>query len=146
MGATPFEVPKRECIELLQHETVGRLCIIEHAYPLAFPVNYRVMETAADLRIVVRTIPRAALARYEGPASFEVDHIDVDRLNAWSVIARGSLKRVVGEAELPDTYPLVADGRFQWVVLDATAISGRRFTSTHSAEAFCADWEPAGTS
>ena len=145
MGATPFEVPERESIELLQQETVGRLCIIEYGYPLAFPVNYRVMETAGSLRIVVRTTPRAAIARYEGPASFEVDHTDADRLNAWSVIVRGQLKRNVGLEELPDTYPLLVEGRFQWIVLDVTAISGRRFSSARVDTGFYADWEPAAS-
>lgn len=145
MGATPFEVPERESIELLQHETVGRLCVIDYGYPLAFPVNYRLMETGGSLRIVVRTTPRAAIARYEGPASFEVDHIDPDRLNAWSVIVRGELKRSVGLEEFPNTYPLLTEGRFQWIVLDVTAISGRRFTSAHDDAGFYADWEPATT-
>lgn len=143
MGATPFVIPERESIELLHQETVGRLCIIEYGYPLAFPVNYRVMETGASFQIVVRTTPRAAIARYEGPSSFEVDHTDPDRLNAWSVIVRGQLKRGVGLEELPNTYPLVTDGRFHWIVLDVTAISGRRFTNTEACAGFYVDWEPA---
>ena len=145
MGATPFEMTERESIEQLQQETVGRLCVIEFGYPLAFPVNYRVTETAGSLRVVVRSTPRAAIARYEGPASFEVDHTDPDRLNAWSVIVRGQLKRGLGLEELPDTYPLLTEGRFQWIVLDVTAISGRRFTSAPVDGGFYADWEPAGT-
>ena len=145
MGATRFEMTERESIELLQQETVGRLCVIEFGYPLAFPVNYRVMETAGVLRIVVRSTPRAAIARYEGPASFEVDHTDPDRLNAWSVIVRGQLKRGLGNEELPDTYPLLTEGRFQWIVLEVTAISGRRFTSAPVDGGFYADWEPAAS-
>jgi hypothetical protein len=145
MGATPFVIPERESVELLQQETVGRLCIIEYGYPLAFPVNYRVMETGDSFRIVVRTTARAAIARYEGPASFEVDRADPDRLNAWSVIVRGQLKRGLGPDELPNTCPLVTDGRFHWIVLDVTAISGRRFTDIEACAAFDADWEPAAS-
>jgi hypothetical protein len=145
MGATPFAIPERESIELLHQETVGRLCIIECGYPLAFPVNYRVMGTGNSFRIVVRTTPRAAIARYEGPASFEVDRTDPDRLNAWSVIVRGQLKRGVGLEELPNTYPLVTDGRFHWIVLDITAISGRRFSNTDACAQLHVDWELAAS-
>src|SRR3954451_8301771 len=79
MGATPYELPRYQCIELANRQTVGRLCIVEHGYPLAFPVNYRLVHTDGADSIVVRASPRAAIGTYEGPASFEVDQIDVDR-------------------------------------------------------------------
>ena len=143
MGATRFEIPEWESLELLGRETVGRLCIIEHGYPLAFPVNYRVMSSVEGSRIVFRTVPQAALARYEGLSSLEVDHVDHDRRSAWSVIVRGTLSRVLGQHELPDTYPLVTEGRDQWMVLHSSAISGRRFVSKPAADGFVVDWQPA---
>ena len=62
MGATYRHLSKHECMDLLTSDSVGRLCIIDHDYPLAFPVNYRVTETAGLVRIVVRSTPRAAIA------------------------------------------------------------------------------------
>lgn len=142
MGATRFELPVWESLELLGRETVGRLCVIEYGYPLAFPINYKTMRKGDETRIVFRTSPRAAIARYVGPASLEVDRIDKERQTAWSVMVRGTLSRVVGQHELPDTSPLVTEDRQQWVVLDVTAISGRRFTSKSAADGFSVEWQP----
>jgi nitroimidazol reductase NimA-like FMN-containing flavoprotein (pyridoxamine 5'-phosphate oxidase superfamily) len=144
MGASRFEVPQWECLELLGTETVGRVCVIEHDYPLAFPVNYRVIRNADGTRIVFRAAPRAVVGHYEGPASLEVDQIDTDRLNAWSVIVRGMLRRIRDEEELPDTRPLVSDRLDQWMSLDVSAISGRRFTSEATSDGFSVEWKPAG--
>jgi nitroimidazol reductase NimA-like FMN-containing flavoprotein (pyridoxamine 5'-phosphate oxidase superfamily) len=144
MGTSRFEVPQWECLELLGAETVGRLCVVEHDYPLAFPVNYRVVCTDDATRLVFRTAPRAAVGRYEGPASLEIDQIDSTRQNAWSVIVRGMLHSIRHDEELPDTRPFVSDGRHQWMSLDVSAISGRRFTSAASNDGFSVEWQPAG--
>jgi uncharacterized protein len=144
MGASRFEVPQWECLELLGAETVGRLCVIEHDYPLAFPVNYRMVSTADGTRLVFRTASSAVVGRYEGPASLEIDQIDSDRLNAWSVIVRGVLHGIRDEEQLPDTRPLVSDDRHHWMSLDVSAISGRRFTSAPSTDGFSVEWQPSG--
>jgi nitroimidazol reductase NimA-like FMN-containing flavoprotein (pyridoxamine 5'-phosphate oxidase superfamily) len=144
MGTSRFEVPQWECLELLKSETVGRLCVVEHDYPLAFPINYRVVGTAEATRVVYRTAPRAAVGRYEGPASLEIDQIDPRGLDAWSVIVRGTLRGVRDNEVLPDTRPLVSDGRDQWMSLNVCAISGRRFTSVPANDGFSVEWQPAG--
>lgn len=133
------ELADRESLELLSHETVGRLCVIEHGYPLAFPLNYRMLRTGEDTKMVFRTIPHAAVARYEGPASLEVDQID--KAATWSVIVRGTLRRVIGQHDLPDTDPLLTEGRTQWIVLNVTSISGLRFTSAPVTDGFSVDWQ-----
>ncbi|MGD9998227.1 MAG: pyridoxamine 5'-phosphate oxidase family protein [Ilumatobacteraceae bacterium] len=146
MGATPYELPEWESWQLVEREPIGRLCVIDHGYPLAFPVNYRVVHDGGRHRIVFRTNPRSALARYEGPSSIEVDHIDPDGsagASAWSVIVRGSLRRVAGPHEFPDTFPLV-EGKFQWIVLEVSAISGRRFTAQPAPDLFVVEWQPQG--
>jgi hypothetical protein len=146
MGATPYELPEWESWDLVERQPIGRLCVIDHGYPLAFPVNYRLVREGGHSRVVIRTNPRSALARCEGPASLEVDHIDPDGASgpsAWSVIVRGTLRRVAGAHELPDTFPLV-EGKFQWVVLDASAVSGRRFTARPTADLFVVEWQPQG--
>ena len=75
MGAIRYHIPRSECIERLAAESVGRLCFIDHGYPLAFPVNYRLVDPRRADRIVFRTSSTALLARYEGPSSLEVDQI-----------------------------------------------------------------------
>ena len=146
MGATQFEAPQWESVAWLESETVGRLCVIDYGYPLAFPINYRFQHVRDDeYRIVFRTVPHAVVGRYEGPASLEVDWIDDARLNAWSVIVRGELRGAVGQIDLPDPSPLLTEGRHRWKVLEVSSISGRRFTSTTAADGVSVDWQTAAT-
>ena len=142
MGATQFEAPQWESIAWMESETVGRLCIVESGYPLAFPINYRLQQIGDDYRVVFRTVDHSAIGRYQGPASLEVDHIDESRLNAWSVMVRGELHTRVGEEHLPDTSPLLTEGRQHWKVLDVQSISGRRFDSDSFVDDFSVDWQP----
>jgi nitroimidazol reductase NimA-like FMN-containing flavoprotein (pyridoxamine 5'-phosphate oxidase superfamily) len=139
MTATRVELADWESIELLSGQTVGRLCIVDHGYPLAFPLNFRLLHQPT--RVVFRTNPSSAIGRYEGPASLEVDHIDPLGPSAWSVIVRGTLRRAVEHHELPDTHPLVSTGRFHWVVLEATSMSGRRFSAQSQEDAFAVEWQ-----
>ncbi len=141
MGAVQFDAPLWESVEWLESDTVGRLCVLEFGYPLAFPVNYRLLHVGDEYRIVFRTAPHSVVGRYDGPASLEVDQIDASRLNAWSVIVRGELRGNLTEDDLPDTFPLISDGRHRWKVLDVAWISGRRFTSTPSPGTFAVEWQ-----
>jgi len=145
MGATPYEIPHHECVELAKSETVGRLCVIEHGYPLAFPVNYRLAGSSDSLSIVIRTSPDAAIGQYEGSASFEVDRIDIDNAQAWSVIVRGRLRNSRTEDHLLETYPMVSEGRYQWKVLEVRALSGRKFSGKVDNGRFSVEWEPSAS-
>jgi nitroimidazol reductase NimA-like FMN-containing flavoprotein (pyridoxamine 5'-phosphate oxidase superfamily) len=142
MGATRSELPLWEAVELLGSKTFGRLGVIDGGYPLVFPMNYRMVHDDGHTTIVFRAAPHTAVARYEGPATLEVDEIDADGRNAWSVIVRGTLRRVLGSHELPDTFPLLTQGRHQWLTLDVTAVSGRRFVSAPLPDEFSVDWQP----
>jgi len=140
----PTEVPSWEATTLLRSTTVGRLCVIDHGTPLALPVNFQ-LTGDANPRIVVRTSPSGLLAAYQGPASFEADHIDEEQHRAWSVIARGELHHTYGDPTLPDPQPWLADGRFLWLVLDVTTFSARRFTAIHREdEDFAVEWSVDG--
>ncbi len=128
-GALRHEMPTWECVSLLESHAVGRLCVIDQGYPLAFPINYR-LETSDDgngHHIVFRSAPHTALARHTGPSSLEIDEIDGEGGTAWSIIARGNLHPVHGDHTLRAAAPSVSVGRDQWLVLDVTGISGRRF-------------------
>ncbi len=142
MSTSQFEVPEWESIELLESETVGRLCVLVGDYPMAFPINYRLVRGDGPIRIAYRAAPHAAVAQYNGPASMEVDRIDAEHLSAWSIIVRGTLHKIFGEHDLPDTFPLL-DGRYQWMALEVTVISGRRFVSVPSFDGVSVDWHPA---
>lgn len=145
MDTRQIELMAWECTELLQTHTVGRLCVIEQGYPIPIPINYRVDDGKDGLHIVVRTAPRSVLGRYEGLASLEVDDIDLDRRKAWSIIARGVLRRVTGSHDLPDPNPLLTEGRQQWITLTTSAISGRRFDVRRADDGFSVAWQLAST-
>jgi hypothetical protein len=129
MGTIRYQIPHHECIERLVEASVGRLSFVDHGYPLAFPVNYRMVDAAAT-RIVVQTSPTALLARYEGPSSLEIDEIGPDGRSAWSVVVRGQLHRARGESDLPNTVPLAGGARHLRLILDVEAITGRRFVGS----------------
>jgi uncharacterized protein len=144
-GVSRSEMPGWECQQLLAETSIGRLCVIDDGYPLAFPVNYQQVAGAnpqGGVRhlLVVRTAPGATLARCEGLASLEIDQIDPVTRRAWSVIARGRLRRTSDVHDLPDPGPWIDDGRSQWVVLEVTATSGRRFHASTSDEGYVVDW------
>jgi hypothetical protein len=142
MGAIRYHIPRNECIERLAAESVGRLCFIDHGYPLAFPVNYRLVDPRNADRIVFRTSATALLARYEGPSSLEVDQISPHSHAAWSVVVRGRLRHARGEPDLPDTEPLAGGERSLWLILDVEAITGRRFVGVTTEGPIHVAWRP----
>jgi hypothetical protein len=141
MGALRIELTSWESTELLRTRTIGRICVIEHGYPLAIPINYQVVGSQDDVRIVLRTAPDTILGRYQGLASLEVDDVALDDGTAWSVIVRGEIRRVIGGHDLPDPDPLLSEGRQQWLTLMQSSISGRRFHVTKAADGSSADWQ-----
>lgn len=141
MSTERFELQTWECLSLLRTQHIGRLCIIDHGFPLALPVNFRVVGTEGESQVVVRTAPSTLLGRYDGPASFEVDHIDEVAREAWSVILRGQLRKVSGAHGLPDPEPWLGSDRHQWLRLDATAITGRRFIGRPGDDGYAVEWE-----
>ena len=143
MTTTRYQLTTRECAALLQDGSVGRMCIIEHGYPLAIPINYRLARTAQGARIAVRTSPTSVLGRYEGPASLEADDVSIESGQAWSVIVRGTLRKVHGAHGLPDPRPLLEADRNEWLVLEPSVWSGRRFIVGASADGCVVDWQMA---
>ena len=140
-GAIAVEIPRHECVDLISSEPVGRICILEHGVPIAFPVNYKVTgEPAGDLGIVMRTAPQTAIGRYRGTASLEVDRIDLAEGRAWSVIVRGHLRPLLGETGPVDPEPLIRTERSRWMMLDVSAVSGRRFMVRRGNE-FAVEWQ-----
>jgi uncharacterized protein len=144
MGTNRLDMQTWESIQMLRSHGVGRVCLLDHGHPIALPVNYRLIGSEGQHQLVVRTAPNSLIGQYEGAASIEVDHIDLDTRQAWSVLVRGTLRHVVGAHGLPDPEPWLLDDRHHWMVLDVTAITGRRFVGTPSTDGVTVDWELAG--
>lgn len=145
MGAERCELTTWQSFDLVRSRGIGRLCIIDHGCPLAIPMNYSVTNNDGEIRFIVRTAPETLIGRYEGPASIEIDEIDLEHGSAWSVIARGAVQRVIGAQGCPDPGPLVTDGRHTWLTLTVSSISGRRFTVSAAPSGYSVDWQLAST-
>lgn len=148
MNTDRYALSTWESFELLRSASIGRLCVIEQAYPIAVPVNFRIVGSGNESRIVVRTAPNSLIGRYQGLASLEVDDLKLNDGTAWSVIVRGTLSKVqegnvLDGTVLPDPKPLVSEGRHLWVTLETSSISGRRFTVRRSDDGFSVDWQSA---
>lgn len=140
MSAERVELPTWESLSLLRSQQVGRMCVVDHGFPLALPLNYKVIGPDDACQVVVRTGPQTIIGRSEGPASLEVDVVDDEARVAWSVIVRGQLRHVSGAHGLPDPGPWL-DGRHHWMVLTSTAVTGRRFVGVPGADVFSVDWQ-----
>ena len=141
MSGQRCELSSWESMDLLGTMGIGRLCIIEQGFPLAVPVNYRFDGPAGAQTVVIRTAPDSLIGRYEGPVSLEADHIDLVAGEAWSVMVRGTLRRVLGTHDLPDPEPLQPEGRVQWMTMAVGAVSGRRFRLESGGGHFAVEWE-----
>ncbi len=104
MGA-PVELTIDECLELLGGGVLGRVALSTPVGPRIVPVNYAMHGDA----IVFRTTPYSELGTYgwNADVAFEVDHIDYDKHQGWSVVA-------IGRAELVEDPDEVADIRKSW--------------------------------
>ncbi|HUF99294.1 MAG TPA: pyridoxamine 5'-phosphate oxidase family protein [Ilumatobacter sp.] len=133
-----------ESTELLRSRSVGRICVIDHGFPVAIPINYEVVGNNDDARlverIVIRTAPDTIVGRYEGLGSIEVDDIDFESSTAWSVIVRGTIAPTVGDHDLPDPEPLVDTNRERWMTLSVSAITGRRFAVHRATDGHSVVW------
>ena len=121
-----------DCDRLLRAGAFGRVGLLGPRGPEIIPVNYAVHDTTAR----VRTDPASVLATCADGADLvlEIDLVDHERWQGWSVVARG-VGRVLGPGD-----PLPADprtGPTPWASGDRTAVvelswtelSGRRLGS-----------------
>lgn len=122
-----------ECRSLLGSHRVGRLAVIAGDYPMVVPVNYAV---DGDV-IVFRSGPGTKLeAAQRCNVAFEVDHIDLDHREGWSVLVTGRAEVVtedhdpalVARTTALQVDPLDPTGKEAWVRILVTSISGRRLS------------------
>jgi nitroimidazol reductase NimA-like FMN-containing flavoprotein (pyridoxamine 5'-phosphate oxidase superfamily) len=130
MSASLLEIPHDDCLELLKFGSLGRIAVIVDGYPVVVPVNYRLVDISGHTCIVVRTRVGNVLDRDRAPAAFEVDHIDVDAHEGWSVLVQGILQHVDPDAAdfraRFDPEPWILDARERWMAIEPFAVSGRR--------------------
>jgi nitroimidazol reductase NimA-like FMN-containing flavoprotein (pyridoxamine 5'-phosphate oxidase superfamily) len=113
----------------LRQEDVGRVAVLVEDHPEIFPVNY-VVDDAGD--IFFRTDPGTKLdgvARAQTIA-FEVDGIDEERQQGWSVLAVGEARWMADAEQIREIrrrlQPWAAGDKANVVRLHPTKLTGRR--------------------
>lgn len=117
------------CLELLRRETFGRVALAGPRGPEIVPVNFVVVGGT----VVFATDPRSVLGQFaDGSAlALEVDAVDPERWQGWSVVARGLGRRHADGAEVPADHrcrpvPWAAGDRSAIIELSGLKLSGRR--------------------
>lgn len=123
----PIEAP--DCERLLRSTVFGRMVLATPGRLEIFTVNYAVMGDA----VVLRTTPGSLLDRYAdgAPLILEVDNVNHERWQGWSVVVRGQGERITQSQltvrELGSFPPPPwAPGRSVWIRLQVEEISGRK--------------------
>ncbi len=123
------ELSYDECLQLLRAGKVGRLAVVINDFPVVVPVNYRMVETLDLTWIALRTRPGGVIERAPMHSALEIDAIDTERNEGWSVLARGTLHHVDPESadfrDRFDSQPWLGDDRDAWMVIQPFWISGR---------------------
>ncbi|MCU1456468.1 MAG: hypothetical protein JWL73_560 [Actinomycetia bacterium] len=134
----------RECRALLAQTTVGRIGFVADGLPVILPVNYRVGDIGGGLWIVLRVRADHAIDNAPDFVAFEIDGIDADRREGWSVLVRGALhhldeQQIEQLALVADPAPWPQDERTSWIAVKSRTISGRRITGPGLEWAFSTD-------
>jgi nitroimidazol reductase NimA-like FMN-containing flavoprotein (pyridoxamine 5'-phosphate oxidase superfamily) len=123
-------LPVESCFELLGRETVGRLAISIQNRPDVFPINYVVDRGTIVFRTAEGTkLAAAVLGR---GVAFEVDGVDTEAGEAWSVIVKGRAVEIEGMYALLDAlelplFPWHAAPKHRFVRIEPIEVTGRRF-------------------
>ena len=127
-----------ECIDLLEPGGVGRVGFAGADGIMMLPVNFAM----TGRTIVFRTAPDTLLALYaDAEVSFEVDHLDEQLHEGWSVLVHGHAHTVIDEREvkhLEDVTglePWAGGARDVYVRITPARISGRRIHQSRTSPA-----------
>jgi uncharacterized protein len=126
----PMELSVEECMQLLRGGVVGRVAMSIPAGLRILPVNYAMHGDA----IVIRTTPYSELGTYgwKTALAFEVDHIDYEKHQGWSVVVSGRGALVEDDDEIDDIratwqpQPWASGARNLYLRITPQEITGRR--------------------
>ncbi len=125
MSSEAIELSADECELLLASFDVGRIAVVDHGYPLVFPINYRMAMFEGRLVVAIRTRPDNVIDHPGRPVCFEIDGIDASRDGGWSVLVRGVLVETPPDPD-NDPNPIDSENRDAWRIIVPTQVSGRR--------------------
>jgi hypothetical protein len=126
-GAHPKleELTEKECGEHLADGGIGRIVFSTESGPMALPVNF----IYAGGAVVFRTSDAMALA-ITGLVAFEVDHIDEEMREGWSVLVRGQARHIEELTERSalaklDLEPWAGGARLNLIAVTPVDVTGR---------------------
>jgi nitroimidazol reductase NimA-like FMN-containing flavoprotein (pyridoxamine 5'-phosphate oxidase superfamily) len=131
------ELTKSECFQLLAHEHLGRVAVVDDRGPMVFPVNFVLDRHMVVFRTDAGTKLDAACRGSR--VAFEVDGTDAAAHTGWSVVVRGEAIEVTDPAELARLRrrpldPWAPGARTHYVRILPAVLTGRRI------------WAPGGSS
>lgn len=108
----------------------GRLAMNIDGDPVIFPVNYVIDGDT----VAMRTDPGSAIeASIMERVAFEVDHVDPESGEGWSVVIRGIARQITDAIDAPSEHtrmlrfvPWAPGPKPEWIKIMDTAITGRR--------------------
>ena len=135
----PTELTYDECRSHLASHNLGRVAVSTPVGPRIIPVNY----TVAESTIIFRTSPYSLLGTYARNTNlaFEVDRVDEETHQGWSVVAVGRANMVEDLDELReikaewDPKPWVGGLRSMYFRMPWRELTGRLLSGTPQAPA-----------
>jgi nitroimidazol reductase NimA-like FMN-containing flavoprotein (pyridoxamine 5'-phosphate oxidase superfamily) len=126
----PAALSYDKCLELLSGGVVGRVAVSTPSGPRIVPLNYSVIDDS----IVFRTTPCSVLGTYgwNSELAFEVDEVDHEHQQGWSVVATGRGEMIEGAPDLAavrafwNPRPWAGGSRLLYVRLRWQELTGRR--------------------
>jgi nitroimidazol reductase NimA-like FMN-containing flavoprotein (pyridoxamine 5'-phosphate oxidase superfamily) len=132
MAVYPVDLTDEECLARLRSHSVGRIAFCVDGGPQIYPVNF----VMADGAIVFRTSPYGPMAdqSHHGEVAFEVDELDRELREGWSVLAVGPAETLEADETLEMTSlrllePWAAGSRSLFVRIRPHQLTGRQFGS-----------------
>jgi uncharacterized protein len=135
------ELSDDECRLLLGLGAVGRIAYVVDGLPIVLPVNYRLLNDDSGLWVLLRTRPGNTIDRAPQQVAFEIDGIDHDHQQGWSVLVRGVLHHLDrNEVELFnkrfDPKPWAQEDRTSWLAIKPRTVTGRKLQAADPEWAF----------
>ena len=125
-----MEVLARDvALRLLETVPVGRVVVSEHALPVAFPVNFALLD--GDVIFRTSTGSKLGAAVHKAVLAFEADRIDPDLCRGWSVLIQGWASLItrpdeLARAEALGLHSWAPTTRGHFVRIHSEMVSGRR--------------------
>lgn len=128
------ELTEDECLRLISAGGIGRIAFTSRYGPVVLPVNYKLHDKA----IVFRTSEhgpidedlKTGITGAEYNVAFEIDELDSDTHEGWSVLVQGPAHHVTGDdrawAEESGVESWAPGGRELFVRIIPTRVTGRR--------------------